>query len=371
MVSSENHYWSNQLSDAIVEQRLNRNNQIIVITTITSFNLERFEKTIAKSRQKKLLIVDEAHRFTQLNESLKERYPYMLGLSATPFSGKNTAKGNALMAFFGGQVFNLPIEVAMERGFLVGYNYYPIYVHTTDQEEALFRQKSLQIAACFKNGICIDPDNLVKLLRARLRILSMAQEKIDGIDELIQHIQEHHHFIVYCGDGHLFDAGTDEIRHIQYVKRHLSTFGFKASQFTASETMSERMQLIDAFNNGEIDVLAAIRCLDEGINIPSIHGALILSSNDDYREFVQRRGRILRLFEGKEYANIYDVIVLPSNQTPKIAEIEFRRFYEYARLAKNSDDLLVELENISAEYGMTIEDYALSFDDEMEDALDE
>ena len=69
----------------------------------------------------------------------------------------------------------------------------------------------------------------------------------------------------------------------------------KASKFTATEDIQERMQLIDSFNKGYIEYLVAIRCLDEGINIPSIKSALILSSNDNYREFVQRRGRILRL----------------------------------------------------------------------------
>ena len=74
----------------------------------------------------------------------------------------------------------------------------------------------------------------------------------------------------------------------------------------AEKNMAERMQLVDSFNKGEISALAAIRCLDEGINIPSIKSALILSSNDDYREFVQRRGRILRTFANKEAAHIYD-----------------------------------------------------------------
>lgn len=94
----------------------------------------------------------------------------------------------------------------------------------------------------------------------------------------------------------------------------LNEFEYKASQFTATENMQERMILVDSFNKGEISALAAIRCLDEGINIPSIKSALILSSNDEYREFVQRRGRILRTYKGKEYAKIYDVIALPSTE---------------------------------------------------------
>ncbi len=371
LVSSENHGWEQQLSQAIVRQRLHKDTKIIIISTIKSFYLDRFQNTIKKSKQEKLLVVDEAHRFTKRPESLNQRFQYMLGLSATPFSGKDTAKGNELMAFFGGQVFNLPIEDALERGFLVKYNYYPIFVNATADEEERFRKRSAQIAGCFRNNVCIDPENLALYLRARLRIISMAQEKLDRIEEILAHVNEKDHFIVYCGDGRLYDDNNDEIRHIQFVKRKLAGLGFKASQFTASEDMAERMDLVDAFNEGAIDALAAIRCLDEGINIPSINGALILSSNDDYREFVQRRGRILRIYGKKEFANIYDVVVLPSHDTTKMAEIELRRYYEYARLAVNSDDLLTKLENIAADYGLELDDFITTFDEGKEVDLDD
>lgn len=97
MVSSENHSWEQQMSQAIVRQRLKKDSQIVIISTITSFNLSRFQKMLNKSKQEKLLIVDEAHRFTKRPEELKCQFHYMLGLSATPFSGKNTAKGEELM----------------------------------------------------------------------------------------------------------------------------------------------------------------------------------------------------------------------------------------------------------------------------------
>ena len=96
--------------------------------------------------------------------------------------------------------------------------------------------------------------------------------------------------------------------------------------------------------------------LDVGINIPSIKSALILSSNDNYREFVQRRGRILRLYKGKEVANIYDVIVLPSIDNDSFAKIEFRRFYEYSRLALNKDYLLSLLDSYLAKYNLSYDD---------------
>ena len=181
----------------------------------------------------------------------------------------------------------------------------------------------------------------------------MASEKEERIDEILDEIKEEDHFVVYCGDGKLFDNNRQaEVRHIQFIKSKLNEREKKASQFTATENMNKRMELVDGFNKNEFDSLVAIRCLDEGINIPSIKGALILSSNDDYREFVQRRGRILRLYPNKQFANIYDVLVMPSYLTPGMAAIELRRFYEYAKLALNADVNMEILNEQLSLYGL-------------------
>lgn len=357
MVSSENQGWEKQIMNEIIRKKYNSDMQLIIISTIASFNMDKFINLINKSDDDKLLIVDEAHRFTNRSEKLHEIFDYMLGLSATPYSGSSAEKGRELMKFFGGQVFNLPIETALQKGFLVPYYYKPIFVNSTDYEEKQFNEQSMKIGSCFKNNICINPDLLVKSLRNRLRIISMSEEKQSRIDEIINEINDSDHFVVYCGDGRLFDNKSgEEIRHIQSIKRVLTDHGFKTSQFTAKENMDERMQLVDSFNKGEISSLVAIRCLDEGINIPSIKSALILSSNDDYREFVQRRGRILRTYEGKENATIYDVIVLPSSDMCQWAKIELRRFLEYGRLALNWNDLEIRLNDIIKEYSIKIED---------------
>jgi superfamily II DNA or RNA helicase len=114
--------------------------------------------------------------------------------------------------------------------------------------------------------------------------------------------------------------------------------------------MKERIELIKLFDSGEISSLVAIKCLDEGINIPSIQTAIIMSSNDDYREFVQRRGRILRKDGIKKTALIIDFIVLPSIDTPEIAKIELRRFNEYSRLALNFEKLKHSLNELMLNY---------------------
>lgn len=372
LVSSENAGWDNQIKQAIIGKKYNPDIQLIIISTIASFKMPKFSKAISMSKDDKLLIVDEAHRFTDRSEDIPATYKYMLGLSATPFSGSSAVQGRELMNFFGGQVFSLPIEEALERGYLVPYYYHPIFVHATEDEEQRFQYHSHKIMSCFKNNKCINPDLLVKSLRNRLRVISMVEEKQSQIDSILAQINEPDHFVVYCGDGHLFDNSTGEdIRHIQAVKRALTNRGYKSSQFTATENMAERMQLVDSFNKGEISALAAIRCLDEGINIPSIKSALILSSNDDYREFVQRRGRILRTFANKEAAHIYDVVALPSSDLFAWAKIELRRFNEYAHLAINWEDLSTELEGLLHQYGMSIEDIDVYDYENMEVELDE
>lgn len=372
LVSSENPGWDKQITNEIIRCKYSPDTQIIVISTIRSFKMQRFDDAIKKYNGDRLLIVDEAHRFTVRPEELHETYKYMLGLSATPFSGTSAAKGNELMRFFGGQVFSLPIEDALDRGFLVPYYYYPIYVYATEEEGNRFNKYTRIISGCFRNGVCINPDLLVKTLRNRLRVISMAEEKQTKIRTIVGSVTENDHFVVYCGDGRLFDDSTgEELRHIQSIKRVLSEYDYKASQFTATENMQERMQLVDSFNKGEISALVAIRCLDEGINIPSIKSALILSSNDDYREFVQRRGRILRTYKDKKSAKIYDVIVLPQSDTKQWAMIELRRFHEYAKLALNWDDLQDQLEDMLIQYELTIEDIDVFDYEEMEDFGDE
>ena len=371
MVSSENPKWDIEISNAIVKTNYDKSAQVIVISTIASFK-NKLVNILTKYSGKRLLIVDEAHRFTKRPEALKKIFPYMLGLSATPFSGTSAAKGTELMQFFGGQVFNLPIESALDKGFLVPYYYYPIFVYSNYEEEEKFNNQSRIMASCFRNGKLVDVDTFVKAHRNRLRIISMIDEKQTCIRDIINQVEENDHFVVYCGDGKLFDDNTgEEIRHIQSVKKVLSEHGFKASQFTATENMQERMQLVDSFNKGEISALAAIRCLDEGINIPSIKSALILSSNDDYREFVQRRGRILRTYKGKQFSKIYDVIALPSDNMEQWAKIELRRFNEYAKLALNWNELQLDLDELLLRYGLTQDDIDVYDYEEMENKDDE
>ena len=343
---------------------------IIVITTIKSFFLDRYVRLYDSIAFEKLLVVDEAHNFiNRINDDLARTYQYKLGLSATPVFGNDEDRTRLLLDWFGGQVVDLPIEKALGK-YLVNYEYHPIFVHATAEDEKKFSKATALMLSGIDSthNVIIDEEKFTLGYRGRLRAISMAEEKISRISSIFSNIKDKDHTIIYCSDGKLqFDAKgkvnqKEEIRHLEYILRLInnsvlaSVSTSKASKFTASEDIDERMALIDSFNKGYIEYLVAIRCLDEGINIPSIKSALILSSNDNYREFVQRRGRILRQYPGKTIAHIYDVIVLPSFENRQFAEIELRRFFEYCRLALNRDKLIPLLEQTMSEYGLDYDD---------------
>ncbi len=354
MYSGNSPMWRHQLEHAVMRKRRNPDLRVLLISTIKSWATDYTSSLLNKYGMKKMLIVDEAHRFNnQINESTKNEYQYKIGLSATPLVGRRI--NSDLISFFGGIAYSLPIELAIEKGFLCGYYYHPIFVETTEEDEKVFRQISKEMASCFsstgelKTG---SEDKMQSLLRRRNRLLALAGPKTDYVflkSIITKAVPFDNHFIVYCGDGKV----NDSVRHLDYVKELFDVSGYKMDRFTCEESMDDRLKIIDVFNRNRIDGLVAIRCLDEGIDIPSIKTALLLSNGDNFREFVQRRGRILRHYDGKDFADIYDLVLLPSGETPGIAEIEFRRFYEYAKLSLNwENENKQTLERNIAEYGL-------------------
>ena len=354
---------------------LNEYKPIIVITTIKSFFLQKYVNLYKRIKYEKLLIVDEAHNFfNSINPELGKEYPYKLGLSATPVFGKDETKTTVLVNWFGGIVEDFPIEKAIGK-YLVNYEYHPIFVQATEKDEKNFSYYTKMMLSAFdgKTGTIIDEEKFAVAYRGRLKAISMAENKMANIVSIFNEIQDKSHTIIYCSDGKMLYSDAkkpqqEEIRHLEVILKLINNAilnkkdNLKASKFTASENIETRLSLIDDFNKERINYLVAIRCLDEGINIPSITSALILSSNDNYREFVQRRGRILRLYKDpvtgqkKDKAHIYDVIVLPSIDNTSFVEIELRRFYEYSRLALNKDELDSKLKDLLSDYGLEIND---------------
>lgn len=373
LVTGEIKDWDKRIQSILIKNKYApKKESVIIISTIVSFYSERFAKCFKYNSMETCLIVDEAHNF--LSRIYEKKffidYDYRLGLSATPIFGNNIDKTNDLLDFFGGEVYSLPIEKAIGK-YLVNYKYHTIYVDATCADEEKFKMYTRKMASCMRDGFIIDEVEYTKAYRGRLRAISMAENKLIGIENYIKEINAKDHFIIYCSDGHIDDKDSNmSIRHLNKVVTILNGMGYDSSQFTATENMNVRMSLIDSFNRGDIHTLVAIRCLDEGVNIPSIEKALILSSNNNYREFVQRRGRILRKYPGKTIADIYDVVLLPK-QCPDIAKIELKRVYEYAKVALNKTEIFQEIGDLLKNYNISIQDIVNDNEDLNGGELDE
>ena len=158
-----------------------------------------------------------------------------------------------------------------------------------------------------------------------MRLAELLTDKIESI----------HHTLFYCAP-----------RRIVPVIELLTRLGLRIGKFTAEESTDERRELLEMFASGHLQALVAMKCLDEGVDVPSTQTAYILASSSNPREFIQRRGRILRRAHGKEHAEIHDFIVVPSAEhrrysdetfevDRKIIERELRRFNEFAGMALN------------------------------------
>jgi len=372
-VSSDFPEWETRLRSQ--SHLLNQTTKMIVLVTQKSFGLKRFKNIVRRLKDRKLLVVDEAHRFVNMIDILDIDYHYRLGLSATPIFINNQKKTNKLLNYFGGVVFRYNLEDALGT-YLVNYEYHPFFVTLKEEEDKRFRHAQGKIASCFRNGRLVEsPSELSRRVRARNAVLSKASEKEDNIAHYMTSLGDGKNIVVYCGDGYVRSTkGQEDRRYIDRLTRQLADLDYNVHKFTASESLDERMNLIRDFSKNRIDVLVAIRCLDEGIDIPTIEKALILASNNDPKEFIQRRGRILRLSEGKELAHIYDVIALPFDpDNSSVAKIELKRFNEYMKLAMNKDELMLVFDKYRVQYGITIDDVSVSeYDyDEWEEDLDE
>ena len=118
-------------------------------------------------------------------------------------------------------------------------------------------------------------------------------------------------------------------------------------QLTAEETQDRErtLAIIRSFQTGDIQVLTAKRVLDEGVNIPQIQTAYILASTTVERQWVQRRGRVLRTCSatGKTSSVIHDFVALPpgfdgglDDDARSLVRGELHRMQEFARLARNA-----------------------------------
>ena len=307
----------------------------VVVTSIDYLKNEKFQKLLEQHQGiRKLLIGDEVHNLGQkgFSEKPPSFFDFRLGLSATPESKFNEKRDKFLIDYFGDIVFRFDLEDAIGKC-LVEYNYHLHKVFLTEEEmgEWVDLTKNIEKLTSYKD---IDDPIVTRKLQERSRILSSAMNKINVLDTILKNIDSStiSKTIMY------FSEQNPE--QINQANELLSNQDIKYHQITHNESPKERDKIIEYFKNDYYKVLTAKRILDEGVNIPSIEVAYIVSSNSQPRQWTQRRGRVLRKCPGKDEAFIHDFIVLPSATAPikyqkKLIEKELERIDEFAKLSKN------------------------------------
>jgi len=351
--------WMPRAQKQLLKLSTCENNYIFFVTVNATFSNPPFQKLIEGFPGTLCFIADEMHNLGAniMLEALPDKASFRLGLSATPDRYGDEQGTKALAQFFGPQLIEFGLKEAIAHGFLCQYYYYPVPVPLTEEEMEEYKQLSIQIARAYGRGEADDDgpsDRLKGLLIKRARLVGMATNKLSSLTSLLLAKRDSFYNIVYCGD-----ASDGDERHVEKVLRLIGKkVGMRANKFTSEEPAPKRQQLLRLFGQGEIQALVAIRCLDEGVDIPRTETAYILASSTNPRQFIQRRGRVLRRAPGKETATIYDFIAIPNidqlrstwsdalNVERKLVERELGRVNEFAELALNRGDALRELRDI-------------------------
>lgn len=366
VADTSNPGWKDELADALLDMRNDVRSQLVLFTTHTTFGSDDFVHLVGSCDSPAFLIADEVHGIgaPERQRGLIPKYTCRLGLSATPkrwFDEEGTA---TIYEFFGPVVYEFSlyrgineINESTERTYLVPYEYLPHFVELSEQEIEQYRSVTEKIVHRFfaiKDQVKRE-ESLELLYFERARILDDAVAKYDELKRILDELGEVRHSLLYCSPKQL--PLVQDILNERNIMQHKFTMEEGVLPSDQYGGKSEREYILDRFTEGRYQALVAMRCLDEGVDVPPAKTAILMASSSNPREFIQRRGRILRRHKDKDHATIYDIIVLPTisgrradpadrDIEKKIMKTELDRFKEFANDAENSVDCLRVLNGI-------------------------
>ncbi len=389
-VCSKYNNWRSLVSNlSLLEARNNNDNNLsyIIISTYASYVRSNIFYDLNLFPKNKLLIIaDEAHNIgsgLMVNRLSEIKYLRRIGLSATPERQYDLDGNRKIMNFFGCEnnyTFEYSMREAIDNGALCRYYYYPHIVKLTDHEMRDYIEISKKIVKIMEFKDEDSHDALKYLLLKRKRIIHKAVNKLDIFKQIIeQRIKEKgdlKYTLVYVPEGnkpddfsadifdksdtiptdteseHLIDEFTSIVRDMD---PHLIV-----RKFTSES--KDRDDIIKGFADGSIDVLTSMKCLDEGVDIPRSEFAIFCASTGNPRQFIQRRGRVLRTHKDKKFAIIHDLIVIPDNifdqqcytLEKSLVEGELKRVRDFAELSENINDTENELHDVLNHYNLSI-----------------
>ena len=359
--------WQNQVSTGLYNIHSGNQPFGCIITTNATLIGEGLQSQLKYFPAKTLIIGDEAHNLgsRRLEESLPRNIGLRLALSATPERYFDEDGTDAIFDYFGCVLQpELTLADAIRQRALVHYLYYPVLVELTEAETSAYAKLTKRIGWALmdeENEKIENNDTLTSLLMQRSRLIGSAANKLNALQQLMVRRLDTSHTLFYCGDSSIEGAVTEESnRQLAAVARLLGKeLGYRINTYTAETPLVEREELRRQFETGQLQGLVAIRCLDEGVDIPAVQTAVILASSGNPRQFIQRRGRVLRPHPGKERATLFDMIVLPPDLGRETLEVErnllkkeLRRFLEFADLADNAGEARIKLLQLQKRYGL-------------------
>jgi len=374
--------WKERLKKAVRDLTLREDKQFFCfICTNATFRKSHVQTAIDEINKigtPMLLVVDEAHNAGAASflKYLDYRFKYRLALSATMDRHMDQAGTKGLYDFFGSVCINYPLKQAIRDGHLTQYRYHVIPVSLTDDERMQYEVLTKEIGQNYiKSDKGFSLTERGKLLAIqRSRIVAAASEKMTVLRQTIEPYRNDKNILIYCGAANVLAEDEDksetepaDVRQIDAVTRILGLeLNMRVAKFTSDEDIKQRESIKDRFQKGELQAIVAIKCLDEGVNIPAIKTAFILASTTNPKEYIQRRGRVLRKFPGKEYAEIYDFVTLPrplfnvSSHTKDELKADYtlvinelRRMKEFSASSQNSIDSNAIIWRIQKAYALT------------------
>lgn len=351
--------WAAILDKKILRFRSGTLDFICVIAVNKTLSTELFQSKIAKIPYEDMLLIgDECHHLG--SQGYFDALPparYRIGLSATPFrTDDDEVEGSPfpdkirqnLLTYFKGIISEYSLSDAIKDGILSPYRYdiVPVYLDMEEQEayeDYSAKIQKLILKAQSKKLTTDEQSMLTNLCGGRSRLLATCSGKLPA---LLYYLKNHPtlsltHSLIYVGEGYAPGEGTP---YITKVTNCLHEHGCKVSKFTSQETSSERRMIMESFKEQRIDSLVAMKVLDEGIDVPVCRSAFILASTRNPRQYIQRRGRVLRKSLDKNEALIVDFVVLPlpgvvNHISQNLRRAELNRIDDFKLTAINPEEI--------------------------------
>ena len=370
IADSSNPEWKNKLADSLIDISIGYKNNLMVLTTHRTFSSATLQYIVRQNSSglSILLIADEVHGVgaEKTKKGLGEQYDLRLGLSATPKRWFDSAGTEAIYDYFGDTVFEFGLREATStinpttgNTFLAPYRYIPTFVSLSAEEVQEYLETTNTIVKMFHSSKHEDEKDVIldSLIFKRANITKNAREKYGVLEELIGKMGlDIRWTIIYC-TAQQIDNVMNILDHAGVIQKHRFTMEEGTKVEKKYSGLSERDHILKKFAEGEYRVLVAMKCLDEGVDVPPARTAILMASSGNPREYIQRIGRVIRQYPGKEEAVIHDMVVIPDftnlpkeirDIEKKIFEKELRRCKEIAQIAINNAEAMGALFSVES-----------------------